>query len=528
MAISNPTLLDTKTLQTADKLNSASISPSANALLIIVHCVEASFGSGWTDSVSDSFGANLGDWTSVDVEIDGAVSVHMWMHYAQAGATPGSGTVSVDPSAGDMQIMFVLELTGHNTTSPVTQYKTYSSDATPTSPKITLGSSPASGSLVLGAIGGGPGTTSSGATSGTGFTELADTRVAGGGGIGSADHDRGFTELADKRVAAPRPTVPVTSCAVQYDNGGADTTCDWSLSNYGQTITGIALEIAAASGASPVSITLDKAAVTASGKALSITKGAVSITLAKAALTAAGKALSVTAPIPPTSITLAKAALTASGKALTVTPGAVSVTLDKAALIASGKAATIAVGATTITLDKASITASGKALTVTPGAVSVTLDKAALVASGKSLMVTPGAVSVTLDKAGLTAAGKSLTVMPGAVSVTLDKAALIAAGKKVTVTATAAITVTLGKATITASGKSLTVTPGAVSISLDKAAILTAGKSIAVSAPAPDTGGYSAWAYNRWKESELREYLESEDELVILLASAEVVKRGRG
>ena len=303
--------------------------------------------------------------------------------------------------------MFVLEVTGHNTTSPVTQYKTYSSDATPTSPEITLDSSPASGSLVLGAIGGGVGTTSSAATSGSGFTELADTRVA---------------------------TTGVTSCTVQYDNGGADTTCDWSLSNYGQTITGIALEIAAASGASPVSITLDKAAVTASGKALSITKGAVSITLAKAAL----------------------------------------------------------------------------------------------VASGKSLMVTPGAVSVTLDKAGLTAAGKSLTVMPGAVSVTLDKAALIAAGKKVTVTATAAITVTLGKATITASGKSLTVTPGAVSISLDKAAILTAGKSIAVSAPAPDTGGHSAWAYNRWKEMELREYLESEDEIVILLASAEVIRRGRG
>jgi hypothetical protein len=407
MAISNPTLLDTQTLQTADQLNSASISPSANALLVIVHTVLASSGSGWTDAVSDSFGANLGDWTSIGVEIDGAATVHMWLHYAQCGATPGSGTVSVDPSAGGRQVMFVLEVTGHNTTSPVTQYKTYSSDATPTSPEITLDSSPAAGSLVLGAIGGGVGTTSSDATSGTGFTELADTRVA---------------------------TVGVTSCAVQYDNGGADTTCDWSLSNYGQTITGIALEIAAASGASPVSITLDKAAVTASGKALSITKGAVSITL----------------------------------------------------------------------------------------------DKAALVASGKSLMVTPGAVSVTLDKAGLTAAGKSLTVMPGAVSVTLDKAALIAAGKKVTVTATAAITVTLGKATITASGKSLTVTPGAVSISLDKAAILTAGKSIAVSAPAPDTGGHSAWAYNRWKEMELREYLESEDEIVILLASAEVIRRGRG
>ena len=412
MAISNPTLLDTQTLHgwIADKLNSASISPSANALLVIVHTVLASSGSGWTDSVTDSFGANLGDWTSIGVEIDGAATVHMWLHYAQCGATPGSGTVSVDPSAGGRQVMFVLEVTGHNTTSPVTQYKTYSSDATPTSPEITLDSSPASGSLVLGAIGGGPGTTSSEATSGTGFTELADTWVA-----------------------APR--LPITSCAVQYDNGGADTTCDWSLSNYGQTITGIALEIAAASGASPVSITLDKAAVTASGKALSITKGAVSITLAKAALTAAGKALSVTAPIPPTSITLAKAALTASGKALTVTPGAVSVTLDKAALIASGKA----------------------------------------------LSITKGAVSITLDKAS-----------------------------------------------ITASGKSLTVTPGAVSISLDKASILASGKSIAVSALAPDTGGYSAWAYNRWRESELREYLESEDELVILLASAEVMRRGRG
>ncbi len=195
MAISNPTLLDTQTLQTADQLNSASISPSANALLVIVHTVllsshgqtesSAALGSGWTDAVSDSFGANLGDWTSVGVEIDGAATVHMWLHYAQCGATPGSGTVSVDLSVGVsglpfMQIMFVLELTGHNTTSPVTQYKTYSSDATPTSPEITLDSSPASGSLVLGAIGGGPGTDSSGATSGTGFTELADTRVAEG------------------------------------------------------------------------------------------------------------------------------------------------------------------------------------------------------------------------------------------------------------------------------------------------------------------------------------------------------------
>ena len=463
MAISNPTLLDTQTLQKASALNSASISPSANALLIIVHCVLASSGSGWTDAVSDSFGANLGDWSSVGVEIDGAATVHMWIHYAQCSGTPGSGTVTVDPSGGTQQIMFVLELTGHNTTSPVAQSKTYSSDATPTSPTITLDDSPASGSLVLGAIGGGIGTTSSGATSGSGFTELADTRVSSdaspnsleitldsspasgslvlgaiGGGVGTtssaATSGSGFTELADPQAGPPGPPTGVTSCAVQYDNGGADTTCDWSLSNYGQTIVGIALEIAAASGASPVSITLDKAAVTASGKALSITKGAVSITLAKAAL----------------------------------------------------------------------------------------------VASGKSLMVTPGAVSVTLDKAGLTAAGKSLTVMPGAVSVTLDKAALIAAGKKVTVTATAAITVTLGKATITASGKSLTVTPGAVSISLDKAAILTAGKSIAVSAPAPDTGGHSAWAYNRWKEMELREYLESEDEIVILLASAEVIRRGRG
>ncbi len=502
MAISNPTLLDTQTLETADKLNSASISPSANALLVIVHTVLA--GSGWTDAVSDSFGANLGDWTSIGVEIDGASTVHMWIHYAQCSGTPGSGTVTVydmtmDPPWVTRQVMFVLELTGHNTTSPVVQYKVYSSDATPTSPEITLDSSPAAGSLVLGAIGGGVGTTSSAATSGSGFTELADTRVG---------------------------TTGVTSCAVQYDNGGADTTCDWSLSNYGQTITGIALEIAAG----PVSITLDKAAVTASGKALSITKGAVSITLAKAALTAAGKALSVTAPIPPPSITLAKAALTASGKALTVTPGAVSITLAKAALTAAGKALSVTapIPPTSITLAKAALIASGKVLTVTPGAVSITLDKAALVASGKSLMVTPGAVSVTLDKAGLTAAGKSLTVMPGAVSVTLDKAALIAAGKKVTVTATAAITVTLGKATITASGKSLTVTPGAVSISLDKAAILTAGKSIAVSAPAPDTGGHSAWAYNRWKEMELREYLESEDEIVILLASAEVIRRGRG
>ena len=152
MAISNPTLLDSKPLQNASALNSASISPSANALLIIVHCVLASSGSGWTDAVSDSFGANLGDWSSVGVEIAGAATVHMWIHYAQCGATPGSGTVSVDPSDGIRQIMFVLELTGHNTTSPVTQYKTYSSDATPTSPEITLDSSPASGSLVLGAI----------------------------------------------------------------------------------------------------------------------------------------------------------------------------------------------------------------------------------------------------------------------------------------------------------------------------------------------------------------------------------------
>ena len=229
MAISNPTLLDTQTLRTGSQLNSASISPSANALLVIVHTVLASSGSGWTDAVSDSFGANLGDWTSVGVEIDGAATVHMWLHYAQCGATPGSGTVSVDPSGGFMQIMFVLEVTGHNTTSPVTQYKTYSSDATPTSPEITLDSSPASGSLVLGAIGGGPGTTSSGATSGTGFTELADTRVA---------------------------ATSVTSCAVQYDNGSADTTCDWSLSNYGQTITGIALEIAAGGTAHSAAATL--------------------------------------------------------------------------------------------------------------------------------------------------------------------------------------------------------------------------------------------------------------------------------
>lgn len=304
MAISTPALLDTKTLLTADALNSASISPSANALLIIVHCVLASTGSGWTDSVSDSFGANLGDWTSVGVEIDGAATVHMWIHYAQCGATPGSGTVTVDPSAGTRQIMFVLELTGHNTTSPVTQYKAYSSDATPTSPVITLDSSPASGSLVLGAIGGGVGTTSSGATSGSGFSELADTRVGTSG---------------------------VTSCAVQYDNGGADATCDWSLSNFGQTIVGIALEIAAAASgdvSGSLNATLGAATISADGDVE--VQGTAAKTLGAASLSAAG-IVEVEGIL---SQTLATATLSADGDV--EVQGTVTQTLGAASLSAIG------------------------------------------------------------------------------------------------------------------------------------------------------------------------------------------------
>ena len=437
MAITTPTLLDTETLQTGDALNSASISPSANALLIIVHCVLASSGSGWTDAVSDSFGSNLGDWSSVGVEIDGAATVHMWIHYAQCNGTPGSGTVTVDPSAGTRQIMFVLELTGHNTTSPVVQSKTYSSDATPTSPTITLDDSPASGSLVLGAIGGGVGTTSSGATSGTGFTELADTRVG---------------------------TTGVTSCAVQYDNGGADTTCDWSLSNYGQTIVGIALEIAAA-GSSDIT-------------------GSLAATLGAATLSADGDV---------------------------DVQGAVAQTLGSASLSSAG---TVDVqGALSQTLADATLSADGDV--EVQGAVAQTLGDASLSAAG--IVEVQGALSQTLADATLSADGD--VEVQGAVAQTLDDASLSAAGVVVDAgTITGSLNQTLGDANLSGAG---TVEVSGILEQTLADASLTAGGTAGSAESGHRRRGYSILAHDEEDERRQRE----DEELAILLAGYMVARR---
>lgn len=100
--------------------STASISPAANSLLIVYVFVSAA-------SVAGSgVVAGLGlTWNLVNSRLDGGRS--QAVHWAQCGASPGSGALTLTWTGGDATSTglgwFVIQVTGHNTAAPIVQFK---------------------------------------------------------------------------------------------------------------------------------------------------------------------------------------------------------------------------------------------------------------------------------------------------------------------------------------------------------------------------------------------------------------------
>jgi hypothetical protein len=209
MALGTPTLLDgAGATNPSATITSASISPSANAVLIIAVGSKSLNGSHiWTIS-GDTFSDTLTFTKVAEIQTtDGGNDNTLTVFRCQMDGTPGSGTITAtsrnDADTSDVntnrRVLTIVEYTGHDEASPVAQFKTGSA-ATGTTGSVTLDSSLGSGAGVFGVIC---------AVDEAGFITPGTD----------------FTELDDTRVGAETNNVTVQA---QYDNGPADGVIDWS------------------------------------------------------------------------------------------------------------------------------------------------------------------------------------------------------------------------------------------------------------------------------------------------------------
>lgn len=219
-----PTLLGTASNTSASTtVVSPSISPTGNALLVVACSMGGSSAGDFTfTGISDTF-TGTGTWTQYTISASDATVGRYYrtsIFVAKAGATPGTGTVTVTASANQARkSLSVYEVTtGYNTTTPVKQSKTAENETTPLT--ITLDATPDADSMVFGAIG--TVAETGGVTPGTNFTELDEVDSTGSNNV---------------------------VLQTQYDVTSATTTCDWS-DLVARQHTGVAIEIDAAAGGS--------------------------------------------------------------------------------------------------------------------------------------------------------------------------------------------------------------------------------------------------------------------------------------
>lgn len=220
MALASPTHLSTTSDTSNDAtITSASISPTGGALLVIGGTSFAATQS--VSTVTDSF-TGTGTWTIRQASQTGGSPSREsvgFIAYAVLGSTPGGGTVTVTFSSSSRdKTLGVIEVTGQDTTTPVPQWQ--SNTGTGASLIVTLDSTPASTSMVIGCVGD-RGTNNP--VNGSGFTEISQQATD------DVVHD------------------------MQYDLTNADTTCDWTSFLGGAANAAIAIEVAEqAAGASSI------------------------------------------------------------------------------------------------------------------------------------------------------------------------------------------------------------------------------------------------------------------------------------
>lgn len=223
MALSIPTLLDTKTLISINtSLLSSSIAPSADALLVVI----ASARRGVSPmpsfvSITKTGLANVGAWTvQQEVQATTVDWIDLVICTAKITGAGGSGQLEIHWNASggpNRAVMHILEVTGYDTSTPVAQSNQNSGTANTLA--VTLGATPAATSLVIGAV------CSRSATA-------AAVGVTPGGN---------YTELVESFANA---TNTVTQ-EVEYDQDNASATVDWSTLNTDSNLA-VAIEVKAA------------------------------------------------------------------------------------------------------------------------------------------------------------------------------------------------------------------------------------------------------------------------------------------
>lgn len=203
MAIATPALLS-NTVASGSTAVSDSISPSANALLIVA-AISFKGGASGADlsSITDTL-SGTSAWTAHE-EAKADLSGKMTVVIATAitGGTPGSGTITVNWSLSTSSALFVTEVaSGFDPTTPVAQSNQAAGTGEPFS--VTLPSAPPASSLVVGAIGDANDTTQS--------PDLVPPAS--------------FTELAERAAGDATGTVGLLEKA--YDNGDAPQTVEWT------------------------------------------------------------------------------------------------------------------------------------------------------------------------------------------------------------------------------------------------------------------------------------------------------------
>jgi hypothetical protein len=164
-ALQAPTLLDSALYSPTNTCTSASISPSANSLLIIT-CV-----SGVTSGTYAFSSTTLSGISSMGMIQQSSGNERVGILWAKISGSPGTGTITITGfgSPGtNRAAMHVMEVVG---AKDIRQTKI--GTTTSATPSITLDYTPLSSSLVIGAIGLYGVTISAG----TGFTELSESNA---------------------------------------------------------------------------------------------------------------------------------------------------------------------------------------------------------------------------------------------------------------------------------------------------------------------------------------------------------------
>lgn len=170
-----PTLLDSALYSPTNTCTSASISPTANSLLIIT-CV-----TGTTTGTFAFSSTTLSGIKSMGMIQQSSGNERVGILWARLGSSPGTGTITITGfgSPGTTRAaMQVMEVVG---AQRIRQTKT--GTTTSTTPSITLDYTPEAASLVIGAIGWFGGAM----TAGTNFTELAEN--SGGNRMLETEYD---------------------------------------------------------------------------------------------------------------------------------------------------------------------------------------------------------------------------------------------------------------------------------------------------------------------------------------------------